>query len=707
MSLQPYIPPQRRILVVEDDEGLNRLAQKTLRRAGFEVQGVLTGGEALELVQADPTLVLLLDQELPDMSGTELVGLLAAQGRRVAFVAMTGHGDESVAVRMMKLGARDYLTKGVNLTASLPETFQRVFRELETELRLAEAEQSLRRELALNQALADIAKALTQPGARVPAIAAVVQNHALRITRSPHGYVSSIDPETGDNVGHTLSAMMDRSLCQVQDKRVAFPKGEQGYGGLYGHALNTLEPFFTNNPAQHPAAAGLPEGHVPLERFLSMPAVYEGELFGQIALANSQRDYTEQDLEAVAALAHLFAMAVFRMRSEENLYKARDAAAAASKAKSEFLANMSHEIRTPLNGILGILQLLETTDLDEEQREYVKSGMQSSKRLTSLLSDILDLSRVEAGKLGLQAEPFDLPETVRQIQDLFQPIAQQAGLAFHCHIAQAVPRLVVGDAVRISQVLSNLVGNAFKFTTRGSVSLEVSVLPDCLPGRCRVLFVVADTGVGIPEDKIGSLFAPFTQVSQGVSRKHQGAGLGLSICKRLVELMGGTIALDSESGVGTTIYCSIPLELTTTTRSQPKGVTAGQHRPPCPLRVLLAEDDLVSGLVGARLLAKLGATVRVVDNGQEALAALREQQFDLVLMDVQMPVLDGIEATRAIRRGDAGADRASIPIIAMTAYAMAGDQERILASGMDGYVAKPVSMDELTRVMGEVLGNGS
>jgi two-component system CheB/CheR fusion protein len=388
-----------------------------------------------------------------------------------------------------------------------------------------------------------------------------------------------------------------------------------------------------------------------------------------------------------------------RKHMEEELLSTKNAAESANKAKSAFLANMSHEIRTPLNGLLGMMQLLETTETSDEQQMYIEMAIRSGGRLTRLLSDILDLSRIEAGRMPLSEEPFTLSETFSAITDSFGPVSIQKRLPIRIDVAPDVPEEVFGDEVRVRQVLFNLVGNAMKFCAQGEVRVEVSTLLPLPPDTVRVLFCVTDTGAGMSDTTLETLGDPFTQASEGFTRDHQGAGLGLSICKRLVAAMGGTLAFESTLGTGTTAYLMLPFRRRAYSRlpDQPNLDSAAPS-----LRILLVEDDETSRLAETQLLKKMGHTVQTAGNGIEALESMRNSTFDCVLMDVQMEVMDGLEATKNIRSDVSKFFDPKIPIVAMTAYAMRGDRERFIMAGMDDYISKPFDRNKLAHVLGGI-----
>ncbi len=384
-----------------------------------------------------------------------------------------------------------------------------------------------------------------------------------------------------------------------------------------------------------------------------------------------------------------------RVEEQRELKEAKRAALEASRSKSEFLANMSHEIRTPMNGVLGVLQLLRETGLDEGQRRYVDIALASGNTLLRIISDILDFSKIEAGKVLLTPEAVSVGPLLRSTVESFATMIDTDKVGVSVVIDQEVPEIVVTDGWRLKQILYNLIGNAVKFTARGSIAVSLRLAAPAAEGRAALEFSVADSGVGVDEGLVERLFEPFVQADGSYRRRFGGTGLGLSIVRNLVRLMGGEVRLASTPGRGTTVTFTVSVD-----------IGAGQKQPllcePAArregLRVLVVEDEGINAMVITAMLDKLGHQVEVVDNGRMALRKLAGAAYDCVFMDIQMPEMDGVETTEAIRSGQGGVN-AGVVIVALTAHSMKGDREKFLAAGMDDYLAKPIEMERLQAVL--------
>ena len=416
--------------------------------------------------------------------------------------------------------------------------------------------------------------------------------------------------------------------------------------------------------------------------------------------------WAEVSLRAAEINGRQRLLAVVRDISERKqgmleLLQARDAALQATVAKNEFLANMSHEVRTPLNGIMGLSQLLRTTSLTEEQAGYMDMLDGSARNLLALINDILDISRIEAGSLAIQQTPFSLTKLLREVAGIYEKPAAEKGIGFEIQPPDDLPPALVGDPLRLKQVLINLVGNAIKFTRHGGVSVQVIRLHDA-PQGSRLRFEVRDSGIGMSPETVQKVFNPFTQADASTARSHGGSGLGLAICRRLSELMGGSIRVESSLGQGSCFIVELPFGHAAAFHAAVEGKPAAAIPQLEPLQILLVEDQEVNRTFVQRLLERQGHLIVPAADGLMALDLLDRQPYDLMLLDIQMPGMGGEEVLARLRQSEQVSGR-HLPVVALTAHALAGDREKLLKSGFDGYISKPVQMDQLMAEMGRVI----
>jgi signal transduction histidine kinase/PAS domain-containing protein/ActR/RegA family two-component response regulator len=507
---------------------------------------------------------------------------------------------------------------------------------------------------------------------------------AILLTRSKIGYIYYYSEDTREFTLNTWSRDVMKE-CDVVNPQTCY---ELDKTGVWGEVVRQRVPIILNDfQSYHPLKKGYPDGHVPLTRFLSVPVLDNEKIVAVVAVANRESDYTQTDVLQLTVLMDSVWHMTERLRGIEELHSAENA----NQAKSEFLANMSHELRTPMNGIIAISQLLQMTELTEEQREYTKLLTSSSRNLLKLITDILDLSRIEAGRVEFETHNFDLAIELTATAEIFSLLAKEKGLGFDFYINPDVPPLLIGDVERLRQIVVNLLGNAVKFSTCGTISLHISKETE-EEQHVTLRFQVRDSGIGISQDKVGTIFESFTQADSTIGIKFGGTGLGLSIARHLVERQGGSIGVESIEGQGSVFWFTVVLQKQIDTPDIHTAETAVEVRTIdyTNIRILLVEDDEANQVAFSRLLSKSNFQMDLAENGRDALKLLQEKDFDLVLMDCRMPVMDGYEATAAIRDQGSKVRNHAIPVIALTANALREDHNKCLAAGMDDYISKPI-----------------
>jgi len=628
------------IFLAEDDE-IDRMAfERYVQKNALPYRYVTADSirQAREVLESTAIDVAVVDYSLKDGTGMELLEVIAD---RVPVIFVTGQGNQQVAVEAMKAGVYDYLIKDAerNYLQLLPVTIDNAIshRKAEERLRLLERE---KQRLLWMVSKTENAMAIASRDGRIEWVNEGFERLSGWEADDVIGTfgdmllgesISGLNPESE----HYRSVMNSKS--SVQYESLNFHKDGKGYW-----VLTTLTPIFGN----------------------------DGEVEHIIAIDSEITD---------------------RKRAEDELLKAKLHAETLARTKQEFLANLSHEIRTPMNAIVGIVQLLADSELNSEQREYLKSIDFASDNLLNIINDVLDLSKLEAGQVVYERIPFNVKEVVTRTADIFRPKAEDNGLRLEVSHGPGIPASVTGDPTRLNQILANLISNAIKFTDSGTVKVDTRLMKET--GSGVVLeFTVSDTGIGIAPEKQQKIFESFGQADSDTTRKYGGTGLGLTIIKRLTEDMDGRVGLKSVLGEGSVFTVTLPFTLEEATDEQKEQ----RERPTADLarlsgmRGLIAEDNELNRMVATRFLEAAGIVVQCAVNGLEAVQMAAEKDYDFILMDIQMPELDGYGAARRIRESGN-----SVPIIAMTAHAFSGEREKCLAAGMDSYLTKPVRREVL------------
>ncbi len=628
------------VLLVEDDEVDQMAFERFVKAAGLPYKYILSGSirQTKELVEDGQHFdIAIVDFNLSDGNGLEVVDVI---GTQAPVIFVTGQGDQKTAVEAMKAGVYDYLIKDTQrqYLDQLPVTIDNAISHRQAESRLREVELEIEK-LMWVVSKTDNSMAI----ANAKGLIEWVNEGFERMT----GYASEEvvgthgDDLLLDGVSGLNPASEHFQLLVETKKSIIYETKNYNKNGREFWVLTTITPILDT----------------------------DGEIHRIIAIDS---DVTEQK------------------RIEQELLVAKQKAEALAKTKEEFLANMSHEIRTPMNAIIGMSQLLKDTPLNDEQETYLKSLEFASENLMNIISDVLDLSKLEAGKVVLESIPFDLKKLLDGIENMFRFKATEKKIGFKFEGDEALADEYLGDPGKLNQILLNLLSNAVKFTAKGEVKLSVKVLEGDKDLH-RICFEVTDTGIGIPEENFANIFESFKQASSTTTREFGGTGLGLTIVKRLVEQMKGEITVKSETGKGASFRIELPLKMCPSqSGSNVKKPNAINPEVLKGKIALLVEDNELNRMVATKFLHSSGIEVKEAKNGLEGVEAAAQNGIDFILMDIQMPLMDGYEASRKIR--DAGNQ---IPIIAMTAHAMAEEKQRCLDAGMNDYLTKPILKDTL------------
>jgi len=628
-----------RILVIDDDEFDRKNAERSLR--SFRPLPVITfassATEGLELIASSNFDCIFLDYLLPGMDGLQILARIREGGNQTPVIVMTSQGSEEIAVNMMRAGASHYMTKEMLKGESVEGTLLSVLRLHDAEVRKAIAERELQEKIAqLNLIL-----------------------HAtpvIHFTLGKAGELTLIEGAGIDNLGIHAATLTGKEITAI------FP----GQKDLKRDVILALE------------------GENILREISHKGKYYELHL------------HAFRDVHGLTGVLGLIIDISERKEFELALKRAKELADQTASFREEFLANMSHEIRTPMNAIMGYVHILGKSNHDPSLTEFIRVISNAGETLLSIINDILDLSKAESGRFVFSSIPFSIRDTIGQVFLMFQTRAAEKGLNFQIKMEENTPDLVTGDPNRLKQILINLTGNAMKFTPAGSVIIG-AVCQKNSSDDCLIRFTVSDTGIGIPASKQAGVWDRYSQAGAGNSGNHGGSGLGLTISRKLVELQGGKIWLRSAEGKGSTFSFEIAFRKSQDDELLPP---AKEFMPELPaganVKILLAEDDEANRKLAELILEGFGCKVVSVENGEMAIRALTESDFDIILMDVQMPGVNGIEACRRIRN-DFPTPKNQVPVIALTAHALETERQMCYEAGMNDFLLKPFSPDELYR----------
>ncbi len=623
------------ILVVEDDD-LDRMIMKRALKASeiaHELHFAVDHESGLEAAKEREYDCIFLDYNLPGGTGLELLKAIRAADNTSPIIIVTSQGDEKLAVQAIKNGANDYIPKVLLSPEGIAQSVRYMVNLKKTEKESA----------ALKRQLLDTQRRLQTVVANSPIILFALDGNAVFTLFEGKG-LSDLGIDKNEFIGLNLEAATMLPLNK-EDYQQAL-KGNE-VTNVVQLAGKFFEIFYTPTYDEHQNVNGV------------------------IGVAS---DITNHK------------------RAEDELKRAKQVAEETAKIKEQFLANMSHEIRTPMNGIIGLTRILLESKLDDEQLKYLRSIKTCSDNLLVIINDILDFSKIEAGKMSFEKVAFKLPEIIQHSIELFQVKADEKSIALRSITDPAIPDYITGDPTRLSQILNNLISNAIKFTETGEVSLRVQ-LKDRKDRMVSLLFEVKDSGIGIPESSLSNIFESFTQASSETTRKFGGTGLGLTIVKNMIELQGGSIGVTSQEGKGTTFYFDLSFELADEQpeifETQKAGDISISH-----LTILVAEDNPINQMLIKKVFADWSTKLDCADNGKIALEKIRQGNYDVVLMDIQMPEMDGHTACRTIRNEFPEPLR-SIPVIAMTAHATSLEKQKCVDAGMNDYISKPFNPQEL------------